>query len=174
MVIEARLRSKMTSMTSPGAKIVHQAQMKVKTLSHWKVGRISIKVTVMNFRKMWPAWKKDANHSRFLHFDPERAYPSWTGRHNNQRNYRDKLQGLVLAQDRRPIILIWVLGQVITMDRNQARGTTIIMCAISSKILDRAHVATDVNLGVFNNISTMLPTQTAWMWQTIKCTLFLG
>ena len=26
---------------------------------------------------------------RFVHFDPERAYPARTGRHNNQKNYRD-------------------------------------------------------------------------------------
>ena len=46
-----------------------------------------------------------------------------------------------------------------TTDMSQAKSTTI-MCAISSKILDHAHMATDVNLGIFNNISTMLPTLT--------------
>ena len=38
------------------------------------------------FQKNGACMKKGC---RFLHFNPESAYPSRTGRHNNQRNYRD-------------------------------------------------------------------------------------
>ena len=38
-----------------------------------------------------------------------------------------KFQGLGLTQDVRPIILIGILGQVITTDINQVKGTTTII-----------------------------------------------
>ena len=40
----------------------------------------------MNFRKNGACMKKGC---RFVHFDPECACPSRTGRQNNQKNYRD-------------------------------------------------------------------------------------
>ena len=108
----------------------------------------------MNLIKNGACTKKGC---RFVHFDPESAYPSRTCRQNYQRNHRDNQTP---RQDvRPPIILIRIQGQVIIMDINQVKGTTI-MSAISSKILEHGHMATDVNLGISNNISTMLPTLT--------------
>ena len=85
MVMEARLRSKMTRITAPGAKIVHQAQRKAKTQS-LKGGQNKYQSYRYEFQKNGACTRKGC---RFLHFDPESVYPNRIGRHNNQRNYRD-------------------------------------------------------------------------------------
>ena len=76
----------MTRITAPGAKIVHQAQRKLKTPSKLKGRKNKYQSYCYEFQKNGACMKKGC---RFLHFDPESAYPSRTGRHNNQRNYRD-------------------------------------------------------------------------------------
>ena len=85
MVMEARLRSKMTV---PGAKIIHQAQRKVKTLESLKGRQNKYQSYCDEFQKKNGACMKKG--CRFVHFDPESASRSRTRRqNNNQRNYRD-------------------------------------------------------------------------------------
>ena len=66
---------------------------------------------------------------RFVHFDPERAYPTGTDRRNNQRNYRDnQAVGSRPSPRHKTNNRHTTVGQVITTDRNQVKGATIIMC----------------------------------------------
>ena len=76
----------MTRITTPGAKIVHQAQGKVNTPSSLKGRQNKYQSCCYEFQENGVCMKK---RRRFLHFDLERVYPTRTGRHNNQRNYRD-------------------------------------------------------------------------------------
>ena len=76
----------MTRITAPGANIVQQAQREVENTESLKGRQNRYQSYCYEFQKNGACMKKGC---RFLHFDPERDYPSRTGRHNNQRNYRD-------------------------------------------------------------------------------------